>query len=58
MWKLIMVLLEVVLILTQDRYTVCVERAIGSGVIWMHLMDLLGDMGHVEILFWSVWRQC
>jgi hypothetical protein len=32
-WKLILVHLETVLILTQDRYTVCVECAIGSEVI-------------------------
>jgi hypothetical protein len=39
------------LILTQDRSTVCVERTIGSEIIWMHTMELLGDVGHVESLF-------
>ena len=32
-WKLISVLLDIVLILTQDRCTVCVERTIGSEII-------------------------
>ena len=25
---------------------------------WTHLMELLGDVGHMESLFFSVWRQC
>ena len=41
-WKFNSVHLEMVLILTQDRCTVCVKRAIGSQII------LLGDVGHVE----------
>ena len=32
-WKLVSVLLEIVLILTQDRCMVCVERTIGSEII-------------------------
>ena len=32
-WKLITVCLEIVLILMQDRSTVCVERTIGSEII-------------------------
>jgi hypothetical protein len=32
-WKLVLVHLEAVLILTQDRYTVCVECAIGLEII-------------------------
>ena len=32
-WKLISVHLEIVLILTQDRCTVCAERTIGSEII-------------------------
>ena len=43
--------LGIVLILTQDSCTVCVERAIGSKIIWTHLMEFLGDMGHVESHF-------
>ena len=42
-------LLDIELILTQDRCTVCVERTIGSEKsFWMHPMELLGDVGHVE----------
>jgi hypothetical protein len=43
--------LEIVLILTQDRCTVCTECTIGSHVILAHPMKLLGDMGHVESYF-------
>ena len=50
-WKLVLVRLEIVLILTQDSCTVCVERAIGSEIIWTHPMELLGEMGHVESHF-------
>jgi hypothetical protein len=32
-WKLDLVHLEIVLILTQDRCTVCAERTIGSKVV-------------------------
>ena len=32
-WKIDSVLLEIVLILMQDQWTVCVERTIGSDVI-------------------------
>jgi hypothetical protein len=32
-WKLISVYLEIVLILTQDRCTVCIEHTIGSKII-------------------------
>ena len=50
-WKLVSVCLEIVLILTQDSCTVCVERFIGSEIVSMHPMELLGDMGHVESHF-------
>ena len=40
--------LEIVLILTQDRCTVCAERTIGSEIVCMHPMESLGDVGHVE----------
>jgi hypothetical protein len=32
-WKLVLVHLEIVLILTQDRCTVCAERTIGSKLV-------------------------
>jgi hypothetical protein len=50
-WKLILVLLEIVLILTQDRCTVCIERTIGSKMVLEDPMELLGDVGHVESNF-------
>jgi len=33
-WKLVSVLSNIVLILTQDRCTVCVERTIGSEIVF------------------------
>jgi hypothetical protein len=50
-WKLVLVHLEIVLILTQDRRTVCAECTIGLKFILDTLMELLGDMGHVESCF-------
>ena len=43
--------LDIVLILTQDRCAVCAERTIGSEIILMRPMELLGDVGHVESRF-------
>ena len=43
--------LEIVRILTQDRCPVCAERTIGSEIIWMHPMELLGNVSHVESRF-------
>jgi hypothetical protein len=56
-WNLDSLRLEIGLILTQDRCTVWAERTTGLEIIWMHQMELLGDVGH-RILFRSVWRQC
>ena len=50
-WMLDLVCLERVLILTQDRCTVCVEYTIGLELILDTPMDLLGDVGHVEYHF-------
>jgi hypothetical protein len=48
-WMLVSVRLKIVLILMQDRCMVCVERNKGSEIILdPHLMELLGDVGHVE----------
>ena len=47
-WKLISVCLEIVLILTQDRCTVCAERTIASESFWMHPKELLGE--------WVMWN--
>jgi hypothetical protein len=37
-----------VLILKQDRCAVCVERIIGSEIVLVHLMELLGE--------WIMWN--
>jgi hypothetical protein len=37
----------------QDSWTVCDERNIGSKIILMHLMVLLGDVVQVEVCFGS-----
>ena len=54
MWKLVSVHLEIVLILTQDRCTICAKSTIGSESFWTHPMELLGDVGHVESRFGPV----
>ena len=46
---LVFVHLDIVLILTQDRFADCAEQAQKS--FWMHPMELLSDVGHVEPLF-------
>ena len=43
--------LEIVLVSVQDRCTVCVKHTIGLEIFWTHLMELLGDMGHVKSHF-------
>ena len=50
-WKLLLVRLEIVLILTYDRCAVCVKRTIGLEIFWTHLMELLSDVGHVKSHF-------
>jgi hypothetical protein len=50
-WKLVLVHLEIVLILTQDRCTVCAERSIGSEIVLEAPVELQGDVGHVELRF-------
>jgi hypothetical protein len=50
-WNLDSVHLGIVLILTQDRCMVCSEHTTGSEIVLTHLMELLGDVGHVESHF-------
>ena len=50
-WKLVSVHLEIVLNLTRDRCTVCIEQTIGQEIILDAPMELLGDMGYVESHF-------
>ena len=51
MWNLVSIHLGIVLVLVQDRCTVCTERTIGSKIICTQPMELLGDVGHVESHF-------
>ena len=50
-WKLVSVHLGIVLILTQDRCTVCAEHTIVSEIILDAPNELIGDVGHVESCF-------
>jgi hypothetical protein len=50
-WKLVSVRLEIVLVSTHHRCTICAERAIGSAIILTHPMVLLGDVGQVKARF-------
>ena len=50
-WNLVLVCLETVLVLVQDRYLVCAKHVIGSEIVWTHPMELLRDVGHVESRF-------
>ena len=50
-WKLVWIHLEIVLIMTQDRCTVCAERTKAWKSFWAHLMVLLGDVSHVQARF-------
>jgi len=43
--------LDRLLILTQDRCTICVESTIAWKSFWTQPNDLLGDVGHVESRF-------
>jgi hypothetical protein len=45
---LVRVHLEIVLFLTQDRCVVCAEHNIGLKSFWTHMIEHLGDLGHVE----------
>ena len=51
MRNIVSIRLEIVLVLAQDRCTVCPEGTIGSEIIWINPMELLGDVGHVEPRF-------
>ena len=53
-WKLSSVLSEIVLILTEDRCTVCVEHTIGSEIILDAPDGTHGDVGHVESHFFPI----
>ena len=48
-WNLVSVCLELVLVLVQDRCTICAEQ--GLEIISEHTMELLGDEAQVESRF-------
>jgi hypothetical protein len=50
-WKLVSVHLEIVLISTQDRWTVCAEYTLGIVIILGTMIDLIGDVGDMDDLF-------
>ena len=50
-WKLISVRVEIVVILTQDRCSVCAEHTIGSEIILDAPMEPICEVGHVESHF-------
>jgi hypothetical protein len=49
--ELCSVRLEIVLILTQDRCTVCTEHTIGPQIVFDAPDGIVSDMGHVESHF-------
>jgi hypothetical protein len=49
-WKLVSVRLQILLILAQDRCTICAESTTAWKSFWVDLMVLLGDVGQVEAL--------
>ena len=51
MWNLVSIRLEIVLVLVQDRCTVCAKRTIGSETVLDAPMVLLGDEAQVEAPF-------
>jgi hypothetical protein len=50
-WKLVSVRLETVLVLVQDRCTVCSKYTIASEIVLAHPMELLGDEAQMEAHF-------
>jgi hypothetical protein len=50
-WKLVSVCLEIVLVLAQDRCTVCAKHTIGLEIILTHPMVLQGDIIKVDAHF-------
>jgi hypothetical protein len=50
-WKLGSVCLEIVLILMQDRCTVCMEQSNAWKTIWTHMMELLNDVCQTKSCF-------
>ena len=51
MWNLILIRLETVLVLVQERGTVCAKHTMAQKSFWTHPMVLLGDEAQVEARF-------
>ena len=51
LWNLVSVRLEIVLVLVQDRCTLCAKRTIGLDIVFNTSMELLGDEAQVEARF-------
>jgi hypothetical protein len=51
MWNLVSVYLEIVLLSVQDKCTVCAKRTLGTKILLMHPMVLLGDEALVVARF-------
>jgi hypothetical protein len=49
-WKLVLVRLEIMLISAQDKCTVCVDVPYACKLLWAHPIELLGDVGQVELV--------
>ena len=56
MWNLTSFSLEIVFLSLQDRCTVCAKRTIGLEIVLDAPDGILGDVGHVESRFFSIWR--
>jgi hypothetical protein len=50
MWNLVLIYFEIMLASVQDRCTVCIERTIGHKQFWSHPMELVSDVGRVELV--------
>ena len=50
-WKLVSVCFEIVLVLAQDRYTVCAECSLGTKIILGTPDHTLGNIGQEEACF-------
>ena len=51
LWNLVSHRLEIVLVLMEDRCTVCTKCTIGSDIVFNIPMVLLGDEAQVEVPF-------
>jgi hypothetical protein len=56
MWNLILVHLETVLVLVQDRYTVCAKHTIGAEIVLDASDGTPSGRGSSGNLIQSIWR--